>query len=348
MVTIRDVAKAAGVSVATASRALNGLDNVTRATREKIELAAAELNYVPHSGARSLTSRQTDTIGVILPDLFGEFFSEMIRGIDLVAHGAGKHLLLGNMHGNSHETTKAVRAMRGRVDGLLLMPPDSTAELLNGNLDPNIPTVLLNAPPGEGDVPFVAVDSYAGARAVTEHLIDRGCRRIVHITGPKHNRDAAERLRGFRDVMRERLAERDPVVLPGDFREEAGQEAARLLMAGQVPADGVFAANDLMAVGLMGTLIEAGMTIGKDLLVAGFDDIPLAKHVTPALTTMHSDIARIGSSATMLLLRMMRGESLGAKDGWVKAPSLTVRGSTGGNSAADDATVERAAGAPGR
>lgn len=328
MVTIRDVAREAGVSVATVSRALNGRTNVTKDTREAIEAAAKALNFVPHSGARSLTIRQTDTIGVILPDLFGEFFSEIIRGIDMIAHGAGKHLLLGNMHGSSHETTSAIRAMRGRVDGLLLMPPDSTAELLADHLDPGMPTVLLNAQAGESDIPFVAVDNYRGARAITEHLIACGRKRIVHIAGPKHNRDARERLRGFTDAMREKAGEKHPVVLPGDFTESAGREAAQLLLAGQVPADAVFAANDVMAVGLISVLDDAGVLIGRKMLVAGFDDIPLARHITPRLTTMQSNIAQLGSTAAMLLLRMLRGEPLGMAHGVVLSPTLAGREST--------------------
>ena len=109
--------------MATASRALNGLSSVTAKTRAKIEAAAAELNYVPHSGARSLTRQRTDTIGVILPDLFGEFFSEIVRGIDQAVQGAGKNLLLGNMHGSVEETGQAIRAMRGRVDGRPIPAP---------------------------------------------------------------------------------------------------------------------------------------------------------------------------------------------------------------------------------
>ncbi|MGV2497101.1 LacI family DNA-binding transcriptional regulator [Pelagerythrobacter aerophilus] len=343
MVTIRDVAREAGVSIATVSRALNGHSNVTKATREAIEAAAKTLNFVPHSGARSLTNRQTDTIGVILPDLFGEFFSEVIRGIDKIAHGAGKHLLLGNMHGSSHETTSAIRSMRGRVDGLLLMPPDSTAELLSDHLDANMPTVLLNAQAEGRDVPFVAVDNYHGARTITEHLIARGRKRIIHIAGPKHNRDARERLRGFADAMREGLGEKHPVVLPGDFTETAGQEAARLLLAGQVPADAVFASNDVMAVGLMSVLDEAGVAVGAETLVAGFDDIPLARHVSPKLTTMQSNMAQLGSTAAMLLLRMLRGEELGSEHGVVLSPRLAERGSTGRASPNGGATI---AGAP--
>ena len=328
MTTIRDVAKAAGVSVATASRALNGMTNVTRPTRERIEAAARKLDYVPHSGARSLTRQRTDTIGVVLPDLFGEFFSEMIRGIDLVVHAAGKTLLLGNMHGSAVETGQALRTMRGRVDGLLVMPPDSSAETIPDALLRDIPTVLLSAGAENGTIPFVTVDNYAGGKLVTEHLIDSGARRILHLAGPQSNRDAGERERGFRDVLRARLGQDEPLVLPGDFHEEAGREAARRLLREELDYDAVFAGNDMMAVGLMAELRDAGIEAGRDILVAGFDDIPLARYVTPQLTTAHSDIMRLGSSAARLLLQAMGGEQKGPADSLVIKPTLAVRGST--------------------
>lgn len=330
MVTIREVAKAAGVSVATASRALNGLTNVTRATREKIEDAAARLDYVPHSGARSLTRQRTDTIGVILPDLYGEFFSEIIRGIDSVVHGAGKNLLLGNMHGSPDETVQAIRALRGRVDGLLVMPPNSRADTIVGSGTTGIPTVLLNARASRGGPPFVTVDNYAGARLVTEHLIERGARRIAHIAGPASNRDAAERQRGFCDVMREQLGQGDPTILPGNFREDAGREAARHLLAENMPFDAVFAGNDMMAIDLMTELRDAGIVIGRDLLVAGFDDIPLARYVSPQLTTARSDITRLGSIGARMVLRILDGEDLGDEGGLTIIPTLAIRASTAG------------------
>lgn len=330
MVTIREVARAAGVSVATASRALNGLANVTPATREKIEAAAARLDYVPHSGARSLTRRRTDTIGVILPDLFGEFFSEMIRGIDRVVHGAGKNLLLGTMHGSPEETVQAIRAMRGQVDGLLVMPPNSSAETFDGTAGWRLPTVLLNARPRHGETPFVTVDNHAGARLVTEHLLARGARRIVHIAGPTGNRDAAERRRGFCEVVAEKLGEANPAILPGNFLEDAGREAARQLLADGLPFDAVFAGNDMMAVELIAKLREAGVEIGRDLLVAGFDDIPLARYVSPQLTTVHSGITLLGSVGAQMLLRMLDGEDLVDERGVILPPTLAVRGSTAG------------------
>lgn len=329
MVTIRDVAKAAGVSVATASRALNGMSIVTTKTREKIEAAAAELNYVPHSGARSLTRRKTDTIGVILPDLFGEFFSEIIRGIDLVTHRAGKSLLLGNMHGSAEETGHAIRSMRGRVDGILVMPPNSRADTIEA-VTRDIPTVLLNAQGTDAATPFVSVDNYAGARLVTNHLIDRGARNIVHIAGPDSNRDARERQRGYCDVLAEKLGESSPLILPGDFRDDAGRKAARLLLSSDIPFDAIFAGNDMMAVDLMSELRDAGREIGKDVLIAGFDDIPLARYVSPGLTTVHSDITRLGSTAAELMLRMMKGETLARGESLVIEPTLAIRGSSAG------------------
>lgn len=330
MVTIREVARAAGVSVATASRALNGLASVTKGTRTKIEAAAVELDYVPHSGARSLTRRRTDTIGVILPDLYGEFFSEIIRGIDQIVHGAGKHLLLSNMHGSAEETGLAMRAMRGRVDGLLVMPPDSRAETIAGKFAKDIPTVLLNARPEHGSIPFVSVDNYAGARLVTAHLIACGAKHPVHIAGPAHNCDAIERERAFRDVVHERLGVTDPLVLAGDFREDGGRLAAQAILREQSPCDAVFAANDLMAVEFMAAMREAGVAIGTELMVAGFDDIPLARYVMPQLTTVHSDILRLGQAAAELVLRLLEDNGTSGSTGLVIAPTLAIRGSTAG------------------
>ena len=327
MATLRDVARMAGVSVATASRAINGHSNVTAATREAVLAAVKALSFVPHSGARSLTRRRTDTIGVILPDLFGEFFSEIIRGIDRVAHESGMHLLLGNMHGSVHETAAAVAAMRGRVDGLLVMPPDVSPEALADNLDPALPTVLLNYDASSLDLPFVAVDNYRGAWAMTEALLAAGARDIVHIAGPRHNLDARERQRGFTDALA-KAGRPQPVILPGDFSEESGAEAARLLLRGRVPADAVFAANDQMAVGCVAHLLEAGRAVPDEIMVAGFDDIPLARHITPPLTTMQVRIDQLGSTALALLLRILRGEVLDARAATILTPELIVRGTT--------------------
>lgn len=327
MTTIRDVARTAGVSVATASRALNGHLNVTDGVRKRVIDAASQLNYIPHSGARSLTRQRSDAIGVVLPDLFGEYFSELVRGIDRVAHQAGLQLLLSNMHGSAHGTATAIRAMRGRVDGLLIMPPETDPAYLVASLPPGLPTVLINYPASAIDVPSVAIDNYSGARSMTEALLAGGYKRIAHISGPRDNRDARERLRGFVDAMRERGGEHSPLILPGDFTEEAGAEAARLIIAGNVAVDAVFAANDMMAVGCLAVLREAGIEVPDDVAVAGFDDIPLARHTYPTLSTVEVHIADMGAAAMSLLLSQLQGGGPPAESHLLQ-PALMMRGTT--------------------
>src|SRR5690606_10790733 len=142
--TIRDVARLAEVSVASASRAMNGVDGVTEETRRRVLMAAQQLRFVPHSGARALSTRQTNTIGLVLPDLYGEFFSELIRGVDSAARERGLHLLVSNSHGDAEEAVLAMRAMRGRVDGLLVMSPHVDSAALTDNIDAGLPIVLVN------------------------------------------------------------------------------------------------------------------------------------------------------------------------------------------------------------
>ena len=326
MATIRDVARAAGVSVASASRALNAHDNVSLALGARVQAAAAALNYVPHWGARSLTRRTSDAIGVVLPDLFGEYFSELVRGIDRVAHAHGKQLLLGNMHGNPHEAAHAVRAMRGRVDGLIVMAPDTARDRLFDALSPTLPAVLLNAHEPTPGVSSVMVDNDGAARTMTRHLVDRGYRRIAFVSGPRHNRDSVARLAGFRAALIEATGERDPIVIPGDYSEASGADAARLLIGGRVKCDAIFCANDMMAVGVCGVLADAGIAIGDAVGVAGFDDIPIAHYVTPALTTMNVGIAGLGAAATEQLIALMNGADRAER--MILTPHLVVRAST--------------------
>ncbi len=327
MATIRDVARQAGVSVASASRALNRHDNVTPETRARVEAAAAALSYVPHWGARSLTRRKTDAIGVVLPDLFGEFFSELVRGIDRIAHSHGLQLLLGNMHGNPHEAAHAVRAMRGRVDGLLVMTPDIARERLFEALSPVLPAVLLNCSDAIPGIASVGIDNDGAARTMTRHLVERGYRRIAFVSGPRHNRDSMARQAGFRAALIELTGERDPIVIPGDFSESSGAEAARLLIAGRLPVDAILCANDMMAVGCCCVLEEAGIAIGEQIGVAGFDDIPVAHYISPALTTMNVRIAELGATAASNLIALLSGAELAART-TILSPQLVERDST--------------------
>ncbi|WP_058834853.1 LacI family DNA-binding transcriptional regulator [Luteimonas abyssi] len=306
-ITIKDVAREANVSVATVSRALNGHENVAAEVRKRVFEVADRLRYTPHHAARSLSSRRTQTVGVVLPDLYGEFFSELMRGIDAVARSHGLHLLVSSYHGDPDEQASALRAMRGRVDGLLLMSPFASEAGHGGVADPGMPAVLLNSGAG-GALPALNVDSYGGARAMTRHLLDTGHRHIAFIAGPEDNHDARERLRGYRDELATVPGAVESRVVQGDFEEAAGHAAGQEVLAGATRPDAVFAANDMMALGCLFAFNQAGVRVPDDIALAGFDDIPLARYVHPGLTTMRVDIAELGGRALRLLLDRLGGE----------------------------------------
>ncbi|MCI4567168.1 LacI family DNA-binding transcriptional regulator [Lysobacter sp. CFH 32150] len=328
-ITIKDVARRANVSVATVSRALNGHENVTEAVRQRVFSAAHELRYSPHHAARSLSSRRTRTIGVVLPDLYGEFFSELMRGIDQVARERGLHLLVSSYHGNPEEQGVALRAMRGRVDGLLVMSPYlDNVDGLADNLSHSMPAVLLNTHlPGAG-IPTLSIDNYGGARTLMRHLIESGYRRIAFIAGPEDNFDAHERLRGYGDAIAEALPDAKPWILPGDFDEASGHRAGRELLASKQRPDAVFAANDMMALGCLFAFNQAGLQVPGDVALAGFDDIPLSRYVHPSLTTMRVDITEFGGRALRALLDRPEQDDATVPTEILLAPELIVREST--------------------
>jgi LacI family transcriptional regulator len=327
-VTIKDVAREAGVSVATVSRAINGQGNVAGPVRERVLAVARALDYAPHQAARALSSRRTHTIGVVLPDLHGEFFSELIRGIGLAARANGLHLLVSSDHGDAGEQGAALLAMRGRVDGVLLMAPtDEGTRYLADHLAPSLPAVLINTADPEGRRPSVAVDGYGGARSMVRHLVAAGHRRIAFISGPADNRDARERLRGYEDELAASVPGSTPRVLAGDFGEASGLRAGATLLGDDERPQAVFAANDAMAIGCLHAFAEAGVDVPGDIALAGFDDIPLARYVQPALTTMRIDIAELGGRALRALLESTPPGTVGA-EAVPLSPVLVVRAST--------------------
>lgn len=235
--TIRDVARRAQVSIASVSRALNGLGNVRQETRDRVMAAAAELGYVPHAGARSLSLARAHAVGVVLPDLHGEFFSEFVRGMDREASRRGYVLLLSNIHDESEQAANALRAMRGRVDGLIVMAPHLSAGMLQSALPPTLPSLFINGPEEIDDRPTIRLDNVAAMEAMVAHLVAGGRKRIVHIAGPDGNVDARERVEGYRAAMARHAPGIEPVVLAGDFSEEAGEAAAHAIRANGIACD---------------------------------------------------------------------------------------------------------------
>jgi LacI family transcriptional regulator len=295
--TIKDVARAAKVSVASVSRAMNGGSGVTAETRERIRVAAERLQYIPHAAARMLITRRTRTIGALLPDLYGEFFSELIRGIDLAARARGLHLLVSSSHDGVAEAAAAVRSMQGRVDGLLILSARVDAPFLRANLPVGLPAVLLNSSVESAEYSVLNVDNYTGACAMVRHLLKAGHASVAFIAGPENNFDAQQRELGYRAAMKKYAPKAPLIIVPGDFTEESGCRAGRELLARKVRPRAVFAANDMMAVGCLYALKEAGLGVPGDMAVAGFDDIPIARYVTPALTTVRVRIVDLGRCA---------------------------------------------------
>ena len=335
-VTIKDVAREAQVSVATVSRALNGQDNVAEAVRHRVQGVAERLRYTPHHAARSLSSRRTRTIGVVLPEVYGEFFSELIYGIDQVAREHALHLLVSSYHGDPREQGDALRSMRGRVDGLLVMSPyDDGDGHLAAALEVLPDAVLISSQLGKPGQRQIGIDNHAGARAMVTHLVSLGHRRIAFISGPSGNHEAAERMRGYRDALAELLPGATPEVLQGDFREASGEQAAQTLLAGASLPDAVFAANDMMALGCLSAFNAAGVAVPNDIAVAGFDDIPLARYVPPGLTTMRMDIAALGADA---MRRLLAPAVDGQAEDNLRQPQLVVRASTCGARASPDSS----------
>ena len=326
--TIKDVARRAGVSVASVSRVLNSQGVVAEETRAKVMEAVEALSYVPHSGARSLITRRTDTVGVILPDLFGEFFSELIRGMDRAAREKRLHLIVSSSHDDADEAAFAIRSMRGRVDGLIILSPHLDAAALAASLPRSLPVLLMNAAARDAERPSISVDNHGGAEAVTRHLLEQGGRRVAHVSGPRGNLEAEARRAGYLAAMAE--AGIEPMILDGDFDQASGYRAGGALAAMDIRPDAVFAGNDMMAVGVLLALQEAGLRCPEDVAVAGFDDVPIAGLVRPALTTMKIDIVGMGRRALERLTVLINDAGTASPDHEIVRPELVVRESSNG------------------
>lgn len=345
MATIRDVAKAAGVSIATVSRVFNNSALVTRETAERVWRFANELDYWPNSAAMSLTTNRTRTLGVLLPDLYGEFFSEIIRGIDDRARRDGYQILVSGFHDDPGRVLEIARSMLGRVDGLTMLVPDESIDVV-AKVRRRLPVVLLNPREEQSHCSCVRVDNRAGSLAMVEHLVGLGHDDIAIVTGPPANIDADERLLGYREALLAAGLRPDPSrEIPGDFREFSGFKAAEALLALAPRPTAVFATNDNMAVGLISALTAAGVRVGEDMAVTGFDDITIARYLRPALTTVHVDAFAMGRAGAELLLTEIQSDEEVDPSSVVMPAELVVRESCGADPArAEDGEGRSAAG----
>lgn len=325
--SIRDIARYAGVSVATVSRVLNGSALVKPESAARIQRIMEEHHYLPHAAARSLGRMRSETVGVVLPDIHGEYFSGLMHGIDAVAREARLHLLVASAHGSLREAKEVTQSLYGRIDGLLMMLPEVVDPAEAQAMTCGLPTVWMNGRHGASASCHVSIDSVTPAQKLTQHLIDGGRRRIAFISGPKRNMDADQRLKAYLSVLASQPKPMEPLVIEGDFSEESGYQAGRALCGRPDAVDGIFAANDMMALGCLFALQEAGVDVPGQVALVGFDDVPIARYVNPSLTTVGVDVAGMGGSAMRKLIQLLTPDSEMPADE-VFQPNILIRTSS--------------------
>ncbi len=329
--TIYQVARAAGVSTATVSRALNGSAQVAERTRHRITEAIADLGYQPNHVARSLVLKATHTIAVMLPDITNPFFPSLVKGVQLAADEEGYAVLLAHTGGDPAKEESYFQVLRGQqVDGVLLVGLVSAPESLKGLVGHGLPVVTLDRPVDLPGSATVRVDHKAGGRIATEHLLELGHRRIAHISGPKGLGVSQQRLDGYRRALTSRGVSFDEsLVAEGDFSEDGGYRGVQELLRMRGRFTALFAANDLSAIGAMTALREHDMRVPDEVSVVGFDDIHLASYTSPKLTTVRQPIYDMGRAAAKLLIDARR-KKLSLKDkNEIFDGELVVRESTG-------------------
>jgi LacI family transcriptional regulator len=339
LATIKDVALAAQVSTATVSRVYTGSSTVDEDTTRRVLDAAARLDYWPNAAARALTTSRTHALGVLLPDLYGEFFSEVIRGIDQAARASKLQVLLSGSHADTDALISAARSLRGRVDGLIVMAPHESTAAAIARLLRIFPMVLLNSPSHGAQCHSISIANHDGARTLVRHFLSLGHRRVAAVLGPPGNVDAEERRQGYCQALLEAKIDPDPSLeIAGDFTEASGYAAADPILRASPRPTAVFATNDSMAIGLLGGLRDRGLNVPGGMAVAGFDDIAVARYVSPPLTTVQVDSFALGRRAVALWEESAR-RSNGDGDAWVHEvipATLVVRTSCGGRAAVLD------------
>lgn len=331
--TLEAVAARAGVGRGTVSRVINGSTQVSDRAREAVLSAIEDLGYVPNRAARSLVTRRTDGIALVVSEsedrVFAEpFFAGVVRGVSAEIAGTAFQLWLAMINSSTDRSRIGRHLTAQHVDGAMLLSlhgDDSLPRLLE---DSGLPTVLGGRPTGFVPGSYVDVDNHAGARMAIEHLIARGRRCIATIAGPQDMSAGVARLGGYRDALRDAgsLDDKD-LVAYGQFSESSGQAAMQSLLSRRPELDAVFAASDPMAFGAMRAIKQAGRRIPEDIAVVGFDGSPAAGNTEPPLTTVHQPAEAMGRHMARLLLALIGGQPVD-EPAVILVPDLVVRDSS--------------------
>jgi|SRR5581483_7720129 len=328
--TIRDVARLAGVSVATVSRVANGRPDVAPATREEVLRVMRDHGFTTNRSARALSGGRTGLIGFTVPYVNESYFTAILAGAAEALHEQDQRVVLcPTHHEHEREVTLLERLMTGTTDGAILVLPEETGAELRGLRAQGYPFVVADPrQPVPDGIPAVSADHSAGARAAVDHLIALGHRRIGMITGTRGWVASEERLEGYRlSLAAAGIPFAPELVAGGDYTFATGQAATTALLRLGQPPTAIFASNDNLAVGAMRAAFERGLRIPGDLSIAGFDDTGLAESVFPPLTTVRQPVAELGRTAVSLLNRLVDGQRTEGLRVELET-RLVVRGST--------------------
>lgn len=303
MATIRDVARLAGVSVATVSRVINKTDFVNPETAGQVLKAIEQLQYEPNAVARGLAGKKMGIIALILPDILNPFFPALARGVEDVAHKKGLTLILGNSDDLGLKESSYIKVLKKKyVDGFIFASNTIREEDVIALRKEGIPIVLLDRGLNTTTCPVIRSNNREGAKLAVQHLKEQGCQKIAHIYGPQEFITARERLLGYEEVVGELEGFSPSLMVPGHFDIESGRRGVEQLLARHPDIDGIFAGNDLMAVGALKALHERGIPVPKQVKVCGFDGIGLTEITEPELTTVAQPIYEMGGLAARILL----------------------------------------------
>ena len=302
-VTLKDVAREAGVSLMTVSRVVNNKGDIAEATRENVLKAIEKLNYTPNRIARSLVVNKSDFIAIIVPDIANPFFSEMVKGAEKHARDMGYNIILGDTEGLVDNEIQCIDMAIGRkADGIILVAPRIKEEVIC-QINELVPLIIIDRYVPNEDVIQVYVDNLRGAKEAVEYLIELGHRRIGFISGPRDVGNSLRREEGYRRALAHHGIPLDPdLVVVGDFHYQSGYDSFDHFMQIEPRPTAIFASNDLMAVGVIQRARQRGLHVPRDVSVVGFDDIFLASVIDPPLTTVRHPMLEMGTRASALLV----------------------------------------------
>ncbi len=311
-VTIKDIAKILGISASTVSRALKDHPDISPKTKKLVQTFAEKVNYRPNALALNLRRSKTNTIGIIIPEIVHHFFSTVIAGIDKLAYAEGYNVMICQSTENyEREVSDAQALLDNRVDGILMSLSKTTENLdhIQHLIDHGVPVVFFDRAPNSIPVDSVVIDDLMGAYIATQHLINVGCKKILHLSGPQNLQIARLRQEGYMKALSENNIDFNPkYIIKCDTMDEVNSNAGKILQLAH-EIDGIFAVNDSTAIAAMQVLLKNDYKIPDDISVIGFGDGPNAKVAYPPLSTVEQKGSEMGKEAIKLLLKQIENKS---------------------------------------